>query len=398
MLNVSGDPIDVSVGNESADDLQMVRFVVDSIGAKKVIGRFGEMDRTPLICCSLLPDPRDRLRYMRLLLEIGAAVNDRDRSGRSALSYSAERGHVEEVKLLVGGGADPELPDRGGNTALMYAALAGQSRVLDFLVRAFRRLGLEIGRVNRVGNSALDVARSLGHRNCELALIGSRGPTLERSRSLAPRGPIQSMGSIEEEEAWKGRGTEGFSRLLSPRPRSWSLQYWGGEQRAGGQLLPPLPSNTAHRLGKQEPPLLGPLGILLIPAKNTLGCLDRKPGDTGVKTFNDAYYRKRSSLPTALLCPTPPDRVATASNPFAVLGNRLLRSFTFPEFKKQQVSESVGEPPVTGGDGKVTGEPEKATAASEMFPKVKKHPRIVHKPSVDSISSVKCEFDFQPNT
>ncbi|CAH2255398.1 Ankyrin repeat domain-containing 63 [Pelobates cultripes] len=466
MLKVSGKSQAESTGTQelldamSNDQMHLVRFIVDALDGKIVNTRGGELSRTPLICSALLPEQRARQRYMQLLLDKGAEVNSRDRAGRTALSYSCERGHLQEVKLLVQRGADPELSDLWGNTALIYASVSGHATVLDFLARAFKRLGLQIDRANRVGNSALDVARYLGHRDCELALSGgncgyktedrhlsrvtwnelqngSHGSThhllLGRSRSLASHRHIDSMDSIEEEDGDKGSCSSsssglGFSNVLNPRPRSWSLQYGGhiGEHKELGLHLPALSSASIQistslyspRPGKQHVPALtplpGPLGILLTPLSAnphsaSQGTEDQFPGclkDPSLRRFNDTYYRKRSSLPSTLLAPVPPDRellgsrtkdttsckpAASSSNPFTVLGNKLLRRFTFPEFKKQQA------PARSSGKGssatKATGP--RVMARSETFPVGKNHPQVVSKPSVDSISSVKCEFDFQ---
>ncbi|KAM5165549.1 uncharacterized protein ACMZJ9_007979 [Mantella aurantiaca] len=469
MLKVSGKPSEEHSGAQalfdamSNDQMHLARFILDALDGKIVNTRGGDLRRTPLICSALLPEPRARQRYMQLLLERGAEVNNRDRAGRTALSYSCERGHLQEVKLLVQHGADPELPDLWGNTALIYATVSGHALVLDFLARAFKRLGLQIDRVNRVGNSALDVARYLGFKDCEHVLsggnlgrrndsqetprcpfneqqpTGSRGGAhsflLGRSKSLATHRHLESMDSIEEEDGDKGGSatdSPGFSSVLNPRPRSFSLQYGGrsGDRKGTGLYLPALSSASIQisttlyspRPGKQHEPALaplpGPLGILLTPlsaSQPSKHCTakDLLPGcskDTGLCRFNDNYYQKRSSLPSTLLSPTPPDRELLnsraknsgtslppvgSSNPFTVLGNKLLRRFTFPEFKKQQSSEiSAGKSLSNNGEStKEAGS--RVIARSETFPFSKTHPQVVSKPSVDSISSVKCEFDFQ---
>lgn len=468
MLKVSGKPSEEPSGAQalfdamSNDQMHLARFILDALDGKIVNTRGGDLRRTPLICSALLPEPRARQRYMQLLLERGAEVNNKDRAGRTALSYSCERGHLQEVKILVQHGADPELPDLWGNTALIYATVSGHAPVLDFLARAFKRLGLQIDRANRVGNSALDVARYLGFKDCEHVLSGgssgrrndsqdppncpcseqqSTGPRggahsflLGRSRSLAAHRHLESMDSIEEEDGDKGGSaadSPGFSSVLNPRPRSFSLQYGGrsGDRKGTGLYLPALSSASIQisttlyspRPGKQHEPTLaplpGPLGILLTPlsatppSKQHCTPKDLLPGcskEPGFCRFNDHYYQKRSSLPSTLLSPTPPDRELLnprakasgtslppvgLSNPFAVLGNKLLRRFTFPEFKKQQPSEiNAGKGLSNNGEGAKEG---RGIARSETFPFSKTHPQVVSKPSVDSISSVKCEFDFQ---
>uniref|UniRef100_A0A672H2T2 Uncharacterized protein n=1 Tax=Salarias fasciatus TaxID=181472 RepID=A0A672H2T2_SALFA len=125
-----------------------------------------------------------------MLLQRGASVNGRDGAGRTALSHACERGFLDAVKVLVRHNADPEIGDSRGNTALMYAAAAGHSAVVEFLVRAFKRLGLQVDRQNQAGNSAAGVAKVLGHTECFSALTqsskrgreagGTPRPTLEK--------------------------------------------------------------------------------------------------------------------------------------------------------------------------------------------------------------------------
>ena len=62
--------------------------------------------------------------------------------------------------------ADPDVADAWGNNALMYAAFSGHAAVLEFLVRAFKRLGFKLDRTNCAGHSALQVAGFFGHNQC----------------------------------------------------------------------------------------------------------------------------------------------------------------------------------------------------------------------------------------
>uniref|UniRef100_A0A8C4IGZ0 Uncharacterized protein n=1 Tax=Dicentrarchus labrax TaxID=13489 RepID=A0A8C4IGZ0_DICLA len=126
---------------------------------------------TPLISSILLPDSQTRYKFVELLLQRGANVNCQDGSGRTALSYACEKGCLDVVKILVRNNADPEIVDAWGNTALMYAAVAGHSPVVEFLVRAFKRLGLQIDRQNKVGNSAVEVAKFLGHTESSMSNV-----------------------------------------------------------------------------------------------------------------------------------------------------------------------------------------------------------------------------------
>ncbi|MBN3315504.1 ANR63 protein, partial [Atractosteus spatula] len=154
------------------DKIHLARFILDALDGK-IINARTERAQTPLISSVLLPDTQMRSKFMKLLLQRKADVNCQDETGRTALSYACERGYLDAVKILVQNNADPELVDMWGNTALIYAAVTGHSPVVEFLVRAFKRLGLNIDRPNRVGNSAVEVAKYLGHKDCFLALTSN---------------------------------------------------------------------------------------------------------------------------------------------------------------------------------------------------------------------------------
>lgn len=154
-----------------AGRLHLGRFVLDALDGSIVDCR-SERGRTPLMLAAMLPEePLRRLGFLRMLLERGAAVNLRDDAGRSALSLACERGHLDATQLLVQFGADPDAVDARGWSPLMYAAWAGRTAVLEWLLRAFRRLGhLPLERADRAGRTALSLAASGGHSQCVRAL------------------------------------------------------------------------------------------------------------------------------------------------------------------------------------------------------------------------------------
>ncbi|XP_071269032.1 uncharacterized protein [Salvelinus alpinus] len=162
----------------SNDKVHLARFILDALDGK-IIDSKTEGAQTPLISSVLLPECQTRSKFIEMLLHKGASVNCQDESGRTALSYACEKGYLDAVKILVRNNADPEMVDAWGNTALMYAAVAGHSPVVAFLVRAFKRLGLQIDRQNKVGNSAVEVAKFLGHTDCFYALTSNSKKTRE---------------------------------------------------------------------------------------------------------------------------------------------------------------------------------------------------------------------------
>ncbi|XP_007480103.1 ankyrin repeat domain-containing protein 63 [Monodelphis domestica] len=157
-----------------AGKVHLARFVLDALD-RSIIDCRAEQGRTPLMVAVGLPDPTLRSRFVRLLLEQGAAVNLRDERGRTALSLACERGHLDAVQLLVQFSGDPEAADSAGNSPVMWAAACGHGAVLEFLVRSFRRLGLRLDRTNRAGLTALQLAAARGHGPCVQALTGPWG-------------------------------------------------------------------------------------------------------------------------------------------------------------------------------------------------------------------------------
>ncbi len=320
------------------------------------------------------------------------------RDRRTALSYACETGHLDAVKILVKNGADPEAADVWGNTALMYAAVAGHSAVVEFLVRAFKRLGLQIDRQNKVGNSAAEVARYLRHTDCLQALrshsrrvhdgdalaeklsavsIRDEEKPLQDWTRLAISSRIQSMDSIEEYErdgeASSPRGRM-FSGVFTSKPPQKHRQH-----QSPNNHLPPLfysPSSSA--------PTSSPLSILLTPFSKGEANEKRWARDAPVRRLDERYYQKRCSLPTSTLKPLRKSKARFEPGSRSPSTLRLLRRFTFPEFKRSG-RESPEAPEAPG----------RCIPRSETFPLGNKHPQVGSKPSIDSISAVKCEFDFQ---
>lgn len=498
----------------SKDKVHLAKFILDALDGK-IVDSKTDGAQTPLISSVFLPDPQARYKFITLLLQRGASVNHKDEGGRTALSYACEKGYLDAVKVLVQNNADPEMGDVWGNTALMYAVVAGHTLVVEFLVRAFKRLGLQIDRQNKVGNSAVKVAEYLGHTECLNALtnlskkvseydfgaldrVGSvsvredadtqedapqkKAPDLfshkrpvcakhesaprdasclstmasGQRKSLILKHHLQSMDSIEEyEKESDGSPTSPqgffFSGVLTPKTPQRSANppsLRQGEKSCCADdptYLPPLsrrtncqpPAQFSPRPFKTVPKssapasssqgtLSGPLGILMTPimGKVTHDEVDKEKAkkttfDSGIRRFDDSYYQKRCSLPTNVPSPLPPERAQMsvrkfkavwknptsqgytdpaelpsppASTTFSVLGNKLLRRFTFPELKKtgKELQDSGCE--AQGGIGEAVA---RGMPRSETFPLCTNHPKVGSKPSIDSISAVKCEFDLQ---
>ncbi|XP_038285003.1 ankyrin repeat domain-containing protein 24 isoform X3 [Canis lupus familiaris] len=75
----------------------------------------------------------------RLLLQQGAAANDQDLQGRTALMMACEGASPETVEVLLQGGAQPGITDALGQDAAHYGALAGDKLILHLLQEAAQR-------------------------------------------------------------------------------------------------------------------------------------------------------------------------------------------------------------------------------------------------------------------
>lgn len=179
--------------------VHLARFVLDALDCC-IIDSKNESSRTPLMCAVCLQEHNTRFKFTQLLLEKGADVNSRDEHGRTALSLACELGHLDAVKLLVQFNANPELTDTWGNSALTYAAYGGHSQVLDFLIRAFKRLGLRLDHTNHAGHTAIQVAEYLGHGHCVQVLSTASKKGVSRSEQTH-----ETKGGSDEVLSWPNR-------------------------------------------------------------------------------------------------------------------------------------------------------------------------------------------------
>ncbi len=90
-----------------------------------------------------LHDPVDKLTsaaasgdlsQVRSILDRGAAVDGRDRAGKTALISASKNGHKEVIEFLLANGADINSRGKYGKSALMPAAAAGHIEVVKLLL------------------------------------------------------------------------------------------------------------------------------------------------------------------------------------------------------------------------------------------------------------------------
>ncbi len=75
------------------------------------------------------------LPAIELLVQRGAALDQRDEKGHTALALAAEMGFQEGVEVLLGAGADPNAQDQAGMTPLDIAEEHGAHDISSLLLR-----------------------------------------------------------------------------------------------------------------------------------------------------------------------------------------------------------------------------------------------------------------------
>ncbi|HZZ30907.1 MAG TPA: ankyrin repeat domain-containing protein [Phenylobacterium sp.] len=106
------------------------------------------------------------------MIDDGAAVDERDSHGYTALIIAAYDGQPQTVEFLMGRGADPCAADLKGNTALMGVAFKGQLAIAERLVAR-----CDVNTRNKEGQTAVMMAALFGHAEI-VRLLATHGANL----------------------------------------------------------------------------------------------------------------------------------------------------------------------------------------------------------------------------
>lgn len=126
------------------------------------------------------------LALVRWLLDEGAAPDEPDAGGRTALSFAAEAGMTDVATHLVEHGALPDRPDRAQRTPLFHAALGDHAAMVEFLLDR----DADPNARDKFGDTPLIAACAKGHvATAEILLARGADPSLEdqEGRTAAER-------------------------------------------------------------------------------------------------------------------------------------------------------------------------------------------------------------------
>lgn len=132
-------------------DVLKAKAVIDRPGSTLINSRDGDTGETAL---HLVTRGRDA-PWMRLLLQEGADVNARDKSGATPLLTAVEQRFLDGARLLVAVKAKLDLPNREGETPLNKAVQLRDGQMVRLLIEA----GANPDETDNAGLSARDYAK-----------------------------------------------------------------------------------------------------------------------------------------------------------------------------------------------------------------------------------------------
>ncbi|XP_028407642.1 ankyrin repeat domain-containing protein 45-like [Dendronephthya gigantea] len=110
---------------------------------------------------------------IRLLIEWGADLNSSTKKGYSVLHRAASWGHLDCVKMLVNLGVDLQVTNVHGERAREAAARYGKQDCVDFLDRAEAIAALQTA-IQDIKSTVTDPEKNLGRLNKEDKLTGNK--------------------------------------------------------------------------------------------------------------------------------------------------------------------------------------------------------------------------------
>ncbi|KFY84138.1 hypothetical protein V500_09577 [Pseudogymnoascus sp. VKM F-4518 (FW-2643)] len=174
---------------------------------------------------------------VKVLLENGTDAMLPDKTGRTALSWAAEKGHVSIVELLLEKGADVESKDNDGQTPLSFAAAKGHVAIVELLLEK----GADVESKDNDDQTPLSFAAAKGN--------GAIVELLEKAASL----------TFEDSDSHTLLPNPKFEDLGIPKQILESI-YWTIHKKPSKiqvKALPLLLSNPPSNMIAQSPPGTG---------------------------------------------------------------------------------------------------------------------------------------------
>lgn len=175
--------------------------------------------RTALMQLCFLEDEAKAAKYAKILLQRGAKVGLKDKTGLTALSHPCKRGQEQLVSIMLEEASDFDLnsQDNQGNTALHYAAMSWNFVVLNLLLSKLKRFKLSVDTLNKKGETPLIAASKSGNFFCARILI-SEGKASKGARDFVEFKTADEWGRTKE--SLRSASKSPLFRAMQLPPRS----------------------------------------------------------------------------------------------------------------------------------------------------------------------------------
>ena len=175
--------------------------------------------RTALMQLCFLEDEAKAAKYAKILLQRGAKVGLKDKTGLTALSHACKRGQEQLVSIMLEEASDFDLnsQDNQGNTALHYAAVSWNFVVLNLLLSKLKRFKLSVDTLNKKGETPLIAASKSGNFFCARILI-SEGKASKGARDFVEFKTADEWGRTKE--SLRSASKSPLFRVMQLPPRS----------------------------------------------------------------------------------------------------------------------------------------------------------------------------------
>ncbi len=130
------------------------------------------ISKLPLIIALIAMVGISLINYVVSILPTGLEPKPREKSpeGIKAMFYAIEKDNLVYAQKVLSMGFDPNLLNDNGYTPLQYAAMRGNALMVELFVRN----GANVGILSRDGESAVELALKMGHREAAELLKQAR--------------------------------------------------------------------------------------------------------------------------------------------------------------------------------------------------------------------------------
>jgi ankyrin repeat protein len=169
----------------------------------------------------------NQLEVVRVLIKMGAKVNEEREWYHLPSCLAAAEGHLEMLELLVKNGCDLGLGDCDGMTPAHCAAQNNHLHILHFLHSS----GAPMHTKNNKGETPADLTTLQGHTECAKFLLNEAMPIGQRIKKHIETGEVHTLRRLHSEKVW----LDGEVVVDSYKKESGNIWHYSALAYAAGQ-------------------------------------------------------------------------------------------------------------------------------------------------------------------